>query len=440
MQSKIDELVEITAVHGNYKGTIMPNSNDEVLFLKLHSGYNIGIDKKKIKKIKSVPGNEEIKKKSEKTMPVAKIKQKNGLPTIAILHTGGTLASKVDYKTGGVISKFKPEELVSMFPELSKIANIKSVFISNMFSDQMTFDNYIKIARAALKEIKSGVKGIIIGHGTDTMHYTAAALSFMFEHLPIPILLVGAQRSSDRGSTDAAMNMICAVEFMNKTDFHGVAICMHDSESDDKCAILPATKTRKIHTSRRDAFKTINDKPIANVDYNTRTIEIFKKIEKEKPKEVILKHNLEKKVGLLKIYPNMNSSSIKAFKGYKGLVIEGTGLGHLPITQSDENKKIFNELKKLIKSGCIVVMASQCIFGSVNMNVYSIGRDLLEIGVIPAEDMLAETAYVKLAWLLANHKKDARTLIRKNLRGELKERLLPEEFLSQHDFDSPNNG
>src|SRR3989338_5264043 len=162
MQSKIDELVEITAVHGNYKGTIMPNSNDEVLFLKLNSGYNIGIDKKKIKKIKSVPGNEEIKKKSEKTMPVAKIKQKNGLPTIAILHTGGTLASKVDYETGGVISKFKPEELINMFPELSKIANIKSIFISNMFSDQMTFDNYMKIARVALKEIKSGVKGIII--------------------------------------------------------------------------------------------------------------------------------------------------------------------------------------------------------------------------------------------------------------------------------------
>ncbi len=432
MQGKIDELVEVNAVNANYRGKIMPSSTSEILFLKLSNGYNVGVERSSIKEIKKIQSHA----KKEKTEQAKKLKQKEGLPTIAILHTGGTLASKVDYETGGVISKFKPEELINMFPEINKIANIRSVFISNMFSDQMTFDNYMKIAKAALKEINAGVKGIIIGHGTDTMHYTAAALSFMFEHLPIPILLVGAQRSSDRGSSDAAMNLVCAIEFMNKTDFHGVAICMHDSESDDKCAILPATKTRKIHTSRRDAFKAINDRPIAKVDFNTRSIEMVKKIEKEKPKQAVLKYRLEKKVGLLKSFPNMPPHLIRAFKGYKGLVIEGTGLGHIPITQSDENKKIFNELKKLIKSGCIVVISSQCIFGSVNMNVYSIGRDLLKIGVIPAEDMLAETAYIKLAWLLGNYKKDiAKTLIRKDLRGEIKERLLPEEFLSQHDLN-----
>ena len=435
MQYKIGDIIEIIAKGTNYIGKVMPNSTKETVFLKLKSGYNIGISKDEIKSIRL------LNKAGKKDVNVQKkFEHKKGLPTIAILHTGGTLASRVDYETGAVSSRFKPEELIELFPEINEIANIKSVFISNMFSDQMVFDDYIKIAKAVLKEADSeGIKGIIIGHGTDTMHYTAAALSFMFEHIKIPVILVGSQRSSDRGSSDAPMNLICAIEFINKTSFHGIAICMHESHSDDACLILPGTKTRKIHTSRRDAFKAINDKPIARVNYKTRTVELFKKVEKEKPIHNILKPKLETKVGILKTYPNMSSSVIKAFKGYKGLVIEGTGLGHMPIAESNENKKIFNEIKKLIKSGCIVVMASQCIFGSVNMNVYSIGRDLLNLGVVPAEDMTAETAYIKLAWLLANYKRtQVKELITKNLRGEIKDRILPDEYLTTNDLDQRN--
>ena len=431
MSVKIGDFVDIAADGSNYKGRIMPNSSKDVIFLKLESGYNVGINRNSIKSIKLA---KEVKKNNIKTKKTA-VEQKKGLPKIAILHTGGTLASKVDYETGGVISRFKPEELLDLFPEIREIANIKSVFISNMFSEEMRFENYAKIAKAVLKEINSGVKGIIIGHGTDTMHYTAAALSFMFEHLNVPILIVGAQRSSDRGSSDAAMNLVGAIEFINKTEFHQVAICMHESESDDNCIILPAVKTRKMHTSRRDAFKPINDNAIARVNYKTRTVEILKKIEKEKPKKNVLKIKFEEKVGILKTYPNINANIIKCYKGYKGLIIEGTGMGHMPISQG-ENKKIFNELKKLVKSGCIVVMTSQCIFGSVNMNVYSPGRNLLDIGIISGEDMLTETAYIKLAWLLGNYKKDiVKELIKKDLRGEIKERILPDEYLSKYDFN-----
>lgn len=429
MHYKIGDIVEIAAKDSLYKGKIMPNSTKEVIFIKLNSGYNIGISNNEIKTIKVI-AKPKIKKEK-----LQKLAHKKGLSTIAILHTGGTLASKVDYETGAVTSRFKPEELIGLFPEIKDIANIKSVFISNMFSDQMTFDDYIKIAKAVLKEANSNVKGIIIGHGTDTMHYTAAALSFMFEHLTVPVILVGSQRSSDRGSSDATMNMICAIEFINKTNFHGVAICMHDSESDDNCVILPATKTRKMHTSRRDAFKAINDRPIAKINYHKRFIDLLKKIDNERPQKNILKQKLEKKVGIVRTYTNMNPNILRAFNGYKGLVIEGTGLGHMPITNSKENKQIFESLKKLIKSGCIVAMTSQCIFGSVNMNVYSIGRDLLNIGVIPADDMTTETAYIKLSWLLANHKKDdVKRLMRKNLRGELKDRILPSEYITSNDF------
>src|SRR3989344_4306888 len=311
MNYKIGDIIEVATADANHSGKVMPNSTKEVLFLKLSSGYNIGIESSKIKSLK-VKGKAETKKETP-----LKIEQKKGLPRIAILHTGGTLASKVDYETGAVISRFKPEELLELFPEIKNVANIKSVFISNMFSEQMNFDNYTRIAKAALKEINSGVKGIIIGHGTDTMHYTAAALSFMFEHLNVPILIVGAQRSSDRGSSDAAMNLVGAIEFINKTEFHQVAICMHESESDDNCIILPAVKTRKMHTSRRDAFKPINDNAIARVNYKTRTVEILKKIEKEKPKKNVLKIKFEEKVGILKTYPNINANIIKCYKGYK---------------------------------------------------------------------------------------------------------------------------
>lgn len=425
MNYKIGDSLEVITAETAYKGKAMPNSTKDIIFLKLDSGYNIGINKNKIKKIKLIK-EEHQESKEEKSL---KIEHKKGLPTIAILHTGGTIASRVDYKTGAVISSFKPEELLDLFPEISEIANIKSIFISNMFSENMSFEDYTKIAKAAINEIKPGTKGIIIGHGTDTLTYTAAALSFMFENLPIPIILVGAQRSSDRGSSDASMNIVCAIEFINKTDFSGVAICMHDSESDDHCIILPATKTRKMHTSRRDAFKAINDKPIAKINYSNRIIEMIKHVGHNITKNLVLKPKMENKVGIIKAYPNINPNIIKSFKGYKGLIIEGTGLGHISIS-------VFNEIKKLIKSGCIVVMASQCIFGRVNMNVYSTGRNLQDIGVISADDMLAETAYIKLAWLLANYKKNqVIELMHSNLRYEMKERILPEEFLTRKDIN-----
>ncbi|MDD5254026.1 MAG: Glu-tRNA(Gln) amidotransferase subunit GatD [Candidatus Nanoarchaeia archaeon] len=409
--------IEVDLKDNVYRGIVMPNSDSKTLFLKLESGYNLGILSKNIKKIKL------IKKVSKnKTQSSHKIKHNNNLPLISILHTGGTIASKVDYNTGGVISRFEPEELIGMFPELEKIANIESIFISNIFSENLRFRDYKKLADAIEKEIKKGVKGIIIGHGTDTLHYTSAALSFMFDHLPIPIILVGSQRSSDRGSSDAALNLINAAYFIANTPFKGVGICMHKNIEDDSCLILPPLKTRKLHTSRRDAFKVVNSNPIAEVNYSKNKFIMFSKSENEQGTWKV-KAKFEEKVGILKVYPNLNSKQIESFKGYKGLIIEGTGLGHISTDNSPENKKIFNTLKKLSKN-CVIVMTSQCLFGRVNLNVYSTGRDLLKIGIIPGEDMLPETAYIKLAWLLGNYKKqEVRQMISKNLKGEINKRL-----------------
>ena len=402
------------------EGVLMPSEGGNVI-VKLESGYNIGIDKKKIKEIKVL----EKYKKSEPAK--AKVETRKGLLTIAVLHTGGTIASKVDYRTGGVVARFSPEELLEMFPELKEIANIKSELIRNMFSDDLRFDHFAAIANAVEKEVKKGVDGIIVSIGTDNLAVASAALAFILEKCPIPIILVGAQRSSDRGSSDAAVNLICAANFIAKTDFAGVAVCMHENMSDNTCVILPACKTRKLHSSRRDAFKPVNDIPIAKVNYETKKIEFLKKNYLKKSKELVVKPKMEQKVGLLKISVNMFPEQFLVFKGYKGLVIEGTGLGHTPLHVVDESTKIHEKIKDAIKtlvdSGTVVVMTIQCLFGRVGMEVYSKGRDLQKLGVISGEDMLPETAFVKLAWLLGNYPNEkAKELVGKNLRGEISER------------------
>ncbi|MBU4284214.1 MAG: Glu-tRNA(Gln) amidotransferase subunit GatD, partial [Nanoarchaeota archaeon] len=269
MQAKTGDTVVVETKDKKLNGILMPvpESENDVVILKLESGYNIGIDKKDVKEIKLV------KAYSEKKQKTAEIKPDKKLPTISILHTGGTIASKVDYKTGGVIAKFSPGEIIGMFPELTKIANIKSRKIASMQSEMMRFVHYNLMAKEIEKEIKSGTEGIIITHGTDTMHYSSAALSFILEDLSVPVILVGSQRSSDRGSSDAGLNLISACYFIANSDFADVAICMHENLSDESCLILPALKTRKMHTSRRDAFKAINDTPIAIINFENKKIE-----------------------------------------------------------------------------------------------------------------------------------------------------------------------
>ena len=419
------DLVKIETKEETFEGVLMPEEKG-VVVVKLRSGYNIGIDKSKIKKISITEKRKELKSTT------LQLDQNKSLPKISILHTCGTIASKVDYETGGVISRFTPEEIISMFPELKNIAQLSSRLVRNMWSDDMRFAHYNILAKEIEKEVKSGADGIIITHGTDTLHYTGAALSFALENLPIPVILVGAQRSSDRASSDAGMNLICASEFIAKTDFAGVVLCMHDKTSDSKCAILPGVKCRKMHSSRRDAFKAINTTSIATVDSDSRKIDFLRTDYNKKDKNRKLQLKLfdeKRKVGLLKIHTNMYSSEFKSYEGFDGLVIEGTGMGHAPINEIDEltkeHSKIFDSIKNLIKKGTVVAMSTQTIYGSVDMNVYSSGRKLIELGVLGNyTDMHPETAFIKLAWLLSNFENEqVKELYAKNLRGEISENL-----------------
>ncbi len=411
---------------GDKEGILMPKSeagDPDCVVIKLDNGYNIGIEYagQGMEKLEGAPKSEKFQATDVKPDP--------GKKTVAILSTGGTIAARVDYRTGGVISAFSANDLVSVMPELAELANIRGKGIMKIWSGDMRPEHYKLMAGAIAQEIADGADGVVLLQGTDTMHYTSAMLSFMLRDLPVPVVVLGAQRSSDRGSSDAAMNLICGVNFAANADYSGVVVCMHGTLDDKLCHVHGGTRVRKMHTSRRDSFRSIDQKPVATVDYESRDIEFLGGHPARKKVGPDVASAIDTKVGILKVYPGITREHVAFFRerGYHGLVVEGTGLGHMSIDHVDEltkeNAEIADELKKLLDSGCIVVMASQCPYGNVNMNVYSYGRDLLKMGVISGNGMLPEVAYMKLMWLLGNFGPErAKEMISENIAGEIVER------------------
>ena len=321
----------------------------------------------------------------------------------------------MDYNTGAVHPVFTAEDLILTFPELLEVCNISGRPLMNILSENILPLHWKRMAEEIKREVENGAEGIVITHGTDTMHYTSAALSFMVE-TNIPLVLVGAQRSSDRPSSDAYLNLISAVMVATEP-IKGVYVVMHGESGDTFTYLHEGVKVRKCHTSRRDAFRSVNTIPVAKIYPNSRRIEYLRDVEKvegEDPK-VEINTNLEERVALVKVYPGIDGEIINYYvdKRYRGILIEGTGLGHAPET-------VFNNIKYAVDSGLLVAMTSQCINGRVNMNVYSNGRRLLKLGVIPCEDMLPEVALVKMMYLLGNYPlEEAKRLLTVNLRGEI---------------------
>ncbi|HTX44271.1 MAG TPA: Glu-tRNA(Gln) amidotransferase subunit GatD [Methanocella sp.] len=369
-----------------YRGIVMPSRSDKIV-LKLNNGYNVGLslDSTTVELLESASTQPRPSRRGHPHKP--------GLPNVSILSTGGTIASRVDYRTGAVSSQFTADDILDAIPELTDIANFKGKVLSMIFSEDMDASTWQGLARACYEEIKNGADGIIVTHGTDTMGYTAAALSFMVIS-PVPIVLVGAQRSSDRPSSDNAMNMLCAAAVAT-SDIAGVTVVMHGETSDDFCHVHRGTKVRKLHTSMRTAFQSVNVPPLARVDYATRAITKITDYPRRGELELKLADGMEPRCALIKFYPGMAPDVIDYYreKGYRGIVLEGTGLGHV-------STKWLPTIKKAADAGMILVMASQCINGRICDRVYSTGIDLLKAGVIEGEDMLPEVALVKLMWAL----------------------------------------
>ena len=410
----IGDLITIETENTTYTGTIMPSLNDKIIVIKMKSGYNAGIDKNKIKSLKLINKGE----KPNYKIPPLKISENNNLKNISILSTGGTVASRVDYNTGAVHPAFTADDLIRAVPELLDIANIRGKVVLNILSENMTPTYWKMIAEEIEKEVKNGADGIVIAHGTDTMHYTACALSFMVNS-DIPIILVGAQRSSDRPSSDAALNLISATTCATE-QIKGVFVIMHGESGDTVCHLHKGVKVRKSHSTRRDAFKSINSVPVAEINPFKKQIKYLTELEKTNKinkNNIKINTNLEEKVALIKIYPGIDGNIINYYvdKGYKGIIIEGTGLGHTPET-------IFENIKYATDKGVLMAMTTQTINGRVNMYVYSNGRELQKLGVISCEDMLPEVALVKMMYLLGNYDTEkAKKLMKENLVGEITE-------------------
>lgn len=402
------------------EGILMPrlhsgDENDSIV-VKLKTGYNIGIrvsDKIQL----TVIGEGVEPHFTRPPLP----EQTRSLPKISIISTGGTIASKVDYRTGAVKPALDAEDIYSVVPELGKIANVNAIFLSNIFSENIGPQQWSLIASTVQQQIINGAEGVVIAHGTDTLGYTAAALSFALNNPPVPVILVGSQRSSDRPSSDAAANLMAATATAAKLPFAEVAVAMHDWISDQKIAIHLGTRVRKCHTSRRDAFESPNSTPLAYYDLTNQTLEIKNNnLQNRKTAQGwSIKPKFNPNVALIKFYPGISVGIIDwaIATGYKGIVIEGTGLGHVAET-------LFPSIERAINEGIVVTMCSQCIWGTVNMNVYSTGRDLLRIGVIPLTDMLAETALAKMMWAFENEPdaEGVKKLMTTNLRGEISTR------------------
>ncbi len=399
------------------EGRVLESSEAGILLLKLNSGYNIGVPKD------NILGGRVLKKFKEEKKEEIELPESKGLPNIGLIVTGGTIAARLDAKTGGVSWLTDPSEFANSYPEIFKLANVKKIEVPFMTaSESMTSEHWIKIAQSCEQMLNDPkITGVIVTHGTDFLHYTSAALSFFLRNLNKPVVLTYSQRSIDRGSSDADLNLQCAVR-MAISDCAEVMLVGHATTNDDYCYALRGTKVRKLHSSRRDAFKPVNDKPIAKVWSDK--VEFISGYRPRNDGQVELDVNFSDKVALVKFYPGQDSSILDFYAlKYKGIVIEASGFGHLPVSEATHNWT--PAIKKHIRNGFIICAAAQTIYGRLDPLVYSPGRELLDSGVIFLEDMLAETAFVKLGFVLGHHGWKGKTgeKMLENMAGELNERL-----------------
>jgi len=407
------------------QGNLLESHESGVLLLKQDSGYNIGVKKRDVSSVKVV---EKAKEEREKE----KIKQQGGKPRIDIIMTGGTISSSLDVKTGGVKWLTTPEDFLKFYPEILNRVNIKIINPFMKSSESMNSLDWIKIGKQVQKSVNDhNVKGVIVTHGTDFLHYTASALSFMLKDLKKPVILTYSQRSSDRGSSDARMNIVCSC-YAALSDIAEVMLVGHATSNDDYCYALLGVNVYKLHSSRRDTFRPINTRALAKIfpDGKIEEIMTYKKRRKGKTKlEAVFEH----KIALLKFYPGQDPDILDYYlkKKYKGIVIEMSGLGHVT---TEGRLSWLKKLKQVINKGMIVCAAAQTLYGRLDPLIYSPGRELQKIGVIYLEEMISSTALVKLGWVLghrrwAKNKEKVKEMMLYNFTGEIGKKLLIETFL-----------
>ena len=416
--------VRITKGNARYEGLLLPRSehtDDVYVTLKVDTGYNLGVlidDDTKIEELGYQKGSYQL--------PHINVERKKELPNVTLLGTGGTVASRLDYRTGSVLPAFTPEELFSAVPELISAVNLTPKTLYQILSENFRPEYWVKTAEAIGKEIESGADGVIIGHGTDTMCTTGAALSYFLQSLPVPVVLVGSQRSSDRPSSDGPRNILYAATLAGRENFAEVVVCMHGGTSDSYNLVHRATRCRKMHSSRRDTFRTLDDIPLGKIDDSGVTWFKDDVRPRGRVEDFYLDTKIDPRVGMLYSYPGMSPDILDSMvdRGYHGVVIIGTGLGHV-------GTDMFPALERCQEEEIPVVLVVEPLFGYIQLRVYETGRDMLARGVIEGANMLPSAAYTKLIWVLGHTRniEEVKRLMQTDVAGEITSREGPRGFL-----------
>jgi glutamyl-tRNA(Gln) amidotransferase subunit D len=416
--------VRITKGNARYEGLLLPRSehtDDVYVTLKVDTGYNLGVlidDDTKIEELGYQKGSYQL--------PHINVERKKELPNVTLLGTGGTVASRLDYRTGSVLPAFTPEELFSAVPELISAVNLTPKTLYQILSENFRPEYWVKTAEAIGKEIESGADGVIIGHGTDTMCTTGAALSYFLQSLPVPVVLVGSQRSSDRPSSDGPRNILYAATLAGRENFAEVVVCMHGGTSDSYDLVHRATRCRKMHSSRRDTFRTLDDIPLGKIDDSGVTWFKDDVRPRGRVEDFCLDTKIDPRVGMLYSYPGMSPDILDSMvdRGYHGVVIIGTGLGHV-------GTDMFPALERCQEEEIPVVLVVEPLFGYIQLRVYETGRDMLARGVIEGANMLPSAAYTKLIWVLGHTRniEEVKRLMQTDVAGEITSREGPRGFL-----------
>ncbi len=415
-----------------HEGVLLSPASPEHITIKLANGYNVTFAENEVTSMTLI--GDAIIHSEQIATPM---NEDSNLPEVWILHTGGTIASKVDYVTGAVTAQFEPDELLNAVPELAQHARIRTLKLGNMWSDDIRARHWNLMMNATKEAFEAGAVGVVITHGTDTMHYSAAAAAFAWSgnggRPPGRIVFTGSQRSSDRGSTDGTENLLAAVHWAahgpepTGMDGDSSVIVMHAGSDDGICAVLPGCSTRKFHSSRRDAFHGINTEPLAFVHVargggcNIQgTLNVASRPIATEPVPFNENVRILQLMAGAHLFADQVTLAKKA--GYDAILFHGTGLGHLPIENpnedSPENAEMLDAITEFCEGGGVAVMTTQCIHGPVHMDVYSKGRDQQALGIIGNHTTISpDAALIKLHFLLSVGE-DIRNTWSKDLCGE----------------------
>ncbi len=399
-----------------------PLSSPRVVKLKVGSGYNVGVhvpENAEVEVRSGPPFGEERNPQNEKAQPSSSAA--NDGPRVLLLATGGTIASRVDYQTGGVRPVQSPEDLADVYPGLFQDGPVELRTVSEIFSEDMTPADWTRLAREVDRGFHEGSRGVVIAHGTDTLAYTAAALAFQFRRLPGPVVLAGAQRSIDRPSSDGPLNLLAAIRAARYADLGEVVVAMHHDPSDVQVDLHRATRVRKMHSTRRDAFRSLNVTPIGTVSEGRITLTEDHQPPQTGPPEG--QFGFGERGALVWLVPGLTAEHLEsACEDARGIVLAGTGMGHT-------HRSLIPWIRATSEKGVVIGMTTQCLEGEVDPFVYARGRELQRAGVVYLGDMLPETAYVKLLWALGHSPDPSRikALLTAPLAGEMSTRRTLDE-------------